>query len=117
MKLSNTYLSLAALSVAVCGQPVIAQSSGDFGTGAWTDTSFLKTYADRQCVISEEAFSSTGDLTTMDARITCGPLSGNLRVHYAFNLVRVSCSFEVESSEGTTTIFSSSRWQRSGDGC
>ena len=153
MKLSTTYLALAALSLAVCGQPVMAQSSGDFGTGAWTDTSFvkqtmpdgteterqsssgsiciddgnnslsavdqtfLKTYADRQCVISEEAFSSTGDLTTMDARITCGPLSGNLRVHYAFNLVRVSSSFEVDTGAGTTTIFNSSRWQRSGDGC
>ena len=152
MKFSS-YLALAALSVAVCGQPVAAQSPGTFGTGAWTDTSFvrqtmpdgteteqqsssgsvcidagnntlsavdqtfLKTYADRQCVISEENYSSTGDLTTMDAHITCGPLSGNLRVHYAFNLVRVSSSFEVETGEGTTTIFNSSRWQRSGDGC
>ena len=152
MKFSS-YLALAALSVAVCGQPVVAQSPGNFGTGAWTDTSFvrqtmpdgteteqqsssgsicidagnntlsavdqtfLKTYTDRHCVISEENFSSTGDLTTMDAHITCGPLSGNLRVHYAFNLVRVSSSFEVETGEGATTIFNSSRWQRSGDGC
>nr|WP_321362026.1 hypothetical protein [uncultured Hyphomonas sp.] len=152
MKFSS-YLALAALSVAVCGQPAIAQSPGNFGTGAWTDTSFvrqtmpdgteteqqsssgsvcidagnntlsavdqtfLKTYADRQCVISEENYSSTGDLTTMDAHIICGPLSGNLRVHYAFNLVRVSSSFEVETGAGITTIFNSSRWQRSGDGC
>lgn len=154
MRPSIPCLALAGLSMAVCGQPVLAQASGDFGKGAWTDTSFvkqtlpdgteteretnsgsicidagnntvasadqtfLKTYADRQCAISEEQFSSTGDdVTTMDARLTCGPMSGSLRVHYAFNLVRVSSSFEIEGAEGTTTIFTSSRWQRTGEGC
>ena len=153
MKTSIMGVALAGLAMGLPGLPAVAQASGDFGKGAWTDTSFmtqtmpdgtkneretssgsiciddgnnslsavhqtfLKTYADRQCVISEENFSSNGNLTTMDAQITCGPLSGNLRVHYAFNLVRVSSSFEVETGEGTATIFNSSRWQRSGDGC
>lgn len=153
MTSSITRLALAGLIMAVPGLPGLAQVSGEFGTGAWTDASyvkqtapdgteteretssgsicidagnnslravdqtFLKPYSDRQCTISDEEFSSAGDVTTMDASIVCGPLTGNLRVHYAFSLVRVSSSFEVETGDGTTTIFNTSRWQRTGEGC
>ena len=97
------------------GSICITADNNNFGS---IDQTFLKSYTDRQCSISGEEFSSVNEsMTTMDAKLACGPLTGNLRVHSFSNRVDASTSFEIETPDGPMTVFTRSEWTRAEPSC
>lgn len=82
----------------------------DANTVTSLDETFLKVYYDRQCVLSNEAFSETNSVPMMEGDLVCGPLNGNLKIAFLPTSAVVTSYLKGDMGRGEMTIYNHAKW-------